>query len=145
MGERFKIACAVHLILIKNGKILLQRRGNPNKYGYGMLGMPAGHLEPNENVYDALKREMKEELNIDVTSSQIVQVMNLKSDTEVYDAYFFVCEYTGEIKNMEEENIKSLEWMDINSDIENLLLYQKYALSKYLESEDNKFTTYGWK
>lgn len=88
---------------------------------------------------------MKEELNIDVTSSQIVQVMNLKSDTEVYDAYFFVCEYTGEIKNMEEENIKSLEWMDINSDIENLLLYQKYALSKYLESEDNKFTTYGWK
>ena len=46
---------------------------------------------------------------------------------------------------MEEENIKSLEWMDINSDIENLLLYQKYALSKYLESEDNKFTTYGWK
>ena len=49
------------------------------------------------------------------------------------------------IKNMEEENIKSLEWMDINSDIENLLLYQKYALSKYLESEDNKFTTYGWK
>ena len=45
MGERFKIACAVHLILIKNGKILLQRRGNPNKYGYGMLGMPAGQIQ----------------------------------------------------------------------------------------------------
>lgn len=144
MVERFKIACAVHLILIKDGKILLQRRNNPNKYGYGMLGMPAGHLEANENVYDAFKREMKEELNIDVVNSKIVQVMNLNGDTDVYDAYFFVCEYTGEIKNMEEENIKSLEWADINSDIESLMPYQKYALSKYLESSDNKFTMYGW-
>ena len=49
MEERFKIACAVHFIIIKDGKILLQRRNNPNKYGYGMLGMPAGHLEANEN------------------------------------------------------------------------------------------------
>lgn len=144
MVERFKIACAVHLILIKDGKILLQRRNNPNKYGYGMLGMPAGHLEANENVYDAFKREMKEELNIDVVNSKIVQVMNLNGDTDVYDAYFFVCEYTGEITNMEEENIKSLEWADINSDIESLMPYQKYALSKYLESNDNKFTMYGW-
>ncbi len=144
MVERFKIACAVHLILIKDGKILLQRRNNPNKYGYGMLGMPAGHLEANENVYDAFKREMKEELNIDVVNSKIVQVMNLNGDTDVYDAYFFVCEYTGEITNMEEENIKSLEWADINSDIESLMPYQKYALSKYLESSDNKFTMYGW-
>ena len=144
MDDKFKIYCAVHLILIKDGKILLQRRNNPNKHGYGMLGMPAGHLEANENVYDAFKREMKEELDIDVTSSEIVQVMNLNGDTGVYDAYFFTCEYTGEIKNMEEDNAKSLEWLDINSDIDKFMPYQKYALSKYLESKDNKFTTFGW-
>ena len=144
MEERFKIACAVHLILIKDGKILLQRRNNPNKHGYGMLGMPAGHLEANENVYDALRREMKEELDIDVTSSEIVQVMNLNGDTGVYDAYFFTCEYKGVIKNKEEENCKSIEWIDIGQDIKDLIPYQKYALSKYLESEDNKFTIFGW-
>ena len=144
MEQRFKICCAVHLLLIKDGKILLQRRNNPNKHGYGMLGMPAGHLEANESVYDAFKREMKEELNIDVVSSEIVQVMNLNGDTDVYDAYFFTCEYTGEITNMEAENAKSLEWVDINSDIEKLMPYQKYALAKYLESKDNKFTVYGW-
>lgn len=144
MNERFKIACSVHLILIKDGKILLQRRNNPNKYGYGMLGMPAGHLEENENVYDAFKREMKEELDIDVVNCKIVQVMNLKGDTDIYDAYFFVCDYIGEIRNNEENNTKSLEWIDINSDIEGLMPYQKYALSKYMESNDNKFTIYGW-
>ena len=46
---------------------------------------------------------------------------------------------------MKEDNTKSLEWVDINSDIENLMPYQKYALSKYLEnSGDNKFALYGW-
>ena len=144
MEERFKIACSVHLILIKDDKILLQMRNNPNKYGYGMLGMPAGHLEANENVYDAFKREMKEELGINVTNCKIVQVMNLKGDTDVYDAYFFTCDYLGNIKNMEKENVKSFVWIDINSNIEKLMPYQKYALSKYLESKDNKFTIYGW-
>ncbi len=143
MSDRFKICCAAHLIMIKDGKVLMQRRNNPNKYGYGKLGMPAGHLEPNENIYDTFKREMKEELGIDVTSCEVVQVMNLKGDTDIYDAYFFTCEYTGEITNMEEENSKSLEWIDINSDMENVMPYQKYAIAKYLEGKE-KFTVYGW-
>ena len=109
-----------------------------------MLGMPAGHLEENENVYDAFKREMNEELGIEVTSCEIVQVMNLNGDTDVYDAYFFICDYNGKIENKEEENANALEWHDINSDIEGIMPYQKYALSKYLENNDNKFTTYGW-
>mgnify|MGYP002627569962 CR=1 FL=1 len=109
-----------------------------------MLGMPAGHLEKNENVYDAFKREMKEELDIDVKSSEIIQVMNLNGDTDVYDAYFFTCEYEGQIKNMEEDMAKTLEWHDINNPIENLMPYEAYALKKYLENKNNKFTIYGW-
>ncbi len=144
MTERFKICCAVCLILIKDGKILLQLRNNPNKYGYGMLGMPSGHLEPNENVYDAFKREMKEELDIDVTNSKIVQVMNVNGETDVYDVYYFVCDYTGEIKNNESDESKSIGWYDINTEIDKLLSEEKYALEKYLESEENKFTVFGW-
>lgn len=144
MNERFKICCAVHLIIINDGKILLQKRNNPNKHGYGTLGMPAGHLEPGENIYEALKREAKEEIDIDVIESKVVQVMNLNGDTDVYDAYFFTCKYTGEIKNMEEENAKSLEWHDIDKPIENLMPYQQYALSEFLENPDNIITTFGW-
>lgn len=144
MIERFKICCAVHLILIKDGKILLQRRNNPKKYGNGMLGMPAGHLKKGENVYDAIKREMLEELGIDIIESEIVQVMNLKGDIDVYDAYFFTCTYNGKIKNMEEDNVKTLEWHDISENINKLIPYEQYALTKYLENENNKFTVFGW-
>ena len=144
--ERFKICCAVHLMIIKDGKILLQRRNNPNKHAYLKLGMPAGHLDPNENVIDAIKREAKEELNIELKDFELVQIMNLNGDTDVYDAYFFVCrDYNGEIINNEEDEAKSIEWVSINEPIEDLINYQKYALDKYLENPNFSFTMYGWK
>lgn len=144
--ERFKICCAVHAIIIKDNKILLQRRSNKNKHGYGKLGLPAGHLEKNENVYQAIKREMKEELNIEIINPQLVQVMNLNGDTDVYDAYFFLCQdYNGNIINNEKNNAKDLEWHDLSFPIVDLFDYENYALSKYIEDKNNKFTLFGWK
>ena len=114
--NRFKICVAVHLIIIENGKILLQRRCNPNKHGYGMLGLPAGHLEINENVYDAMIREAKEELDINLVDFELVQIMNLNGDTDVYDAYFFLAKkYDGIIKNNEVDESKELEWHAISA------------------------------
>ena len=144
--ERFKICCAVHAIIIKDNKILLQRRSNKNKHGYGKLGLPAGHLEENENVYEAIKRELKEELNIEIINPKLVQVMNLNGDTDVYDAYFFLCnDYQGNITNNEKNNAKDLEWHDLNFPITDLMDYENYALTKYMEDENNKFTLFGWK
>ena len=142
--ERFKILCGVHLILIKDGKILLQKRSNPNKYGYMKLGLPAGHLEANENVVEAMKREAKEELNIELIDLELVQIMNVKGVTDVYDAYFFICNnYSGEIKNTDKENSKELEWHSIDKPIDNFLDYQQYALNKYKENPKLSFTLFG--
>ena len=143
--ERFKIFCAVHLIIIKDGKVLLQRRNNPNKYGYKMLALPAGHLEENENVYEAMKREAKEELGITIKDMNIVQVMNLKGDTGTYDAYFFICNsYEGVIANKEPWNATT-EWHMLDESIKNEVMpYNYYAVKKYLENNNNYFTLYGW-
>ena len=143
--ERFKILCAVHLMIIKDDKILLQRRINPNKYGYLKLGMPAAHLEANENVVEAMVREAKEELNIDLTDFEVVQIMNINGDTGVYDGYFFVCKsYQGTITNNEEDNSKALEWHSINEPIPNLMDYQQYAIDMYKKNKTLSFTMYGW-
>ena len=143
--ERFKICCAVHLFIIQDGKILLQRRNNPNKHGYLKLGVPAGHLEQGENVNQAMIREAKEELDIELTDFELVQIMNLGGDTDVYDAYFYLCkDYIGEIKNMESENAKTLEWHDISQPIPDLMEYEQHALKIYLENPNKFFTLFGW-
>ncbi len=53
-------------ILIKNGKCLIARRN----YGSskGMFEFPGGKVEANESKEDALKREWKEELGIEIDS-----------------------------------------------------------------------------
>ena len=107
--------------------------------------MPAGHLEPNENVCEAIVREAKEELNIDLKDFELVQIMNLNGDTDVYDAYFFICkDYDGEITNMEEDMAKTLEWHSINEPINDLMEYEQYALEKYIENPNLSFTMFGW-
>ena len=61
MKELFK--SAVHIILTKDNKILLQKRKG-SKLWPGYYALPAGHIDSGENQYDALVREAKEELDI---------------------------------------------------------------------------------
>lgn len=65
MKERFKNGVCVDIMLIKENKILLMKRKNTGSDD-GMYELPGGHLEANEDLYDAMIREVKEELLIDL-------------------------------------------------------------------------------
>lgn len=52
-------------IIIKDNKILITRRGPGQKFE-GYWEFPGGKCEPNESPEECLRREIKEELNIDV-------------------------------------------------------------------------------
>ena len=70
--EREKFLSAVYLIIRNSeGKILLQRRQN-TKLWPGFLALPAGHIDSGENAYEALTREAKEELNIEINIDDII-------------------------------------------------------------------------
>ncbi len=59
------VAC---LIFNKEGKLMLARRAvEPAK---GMLDLPGGFVEPMESAEDALVREIKEELGVNVTKAE---------------------------------------------------------------------------
>ena len=62
---------AVHMIISKDNKILVQKRKG-TKLWSGYYALPAGHIDEGENQYDALVREAKEELGIDLDFRNIV-------------------------------------------------------------------------
>lgn len=68
--ERHKLIPSVYLILIKDNKILLLRRYNTG-FMDGYYSFPAGHVEPNETLTQAMVREAKEEIGIDVNQKDL--------------------------------------------------------------------------
>ena len=117
--EKEKFFSAIYLI-IKNseGKILLQRRQG-TKLWPGFLALPAGHVDEGENVYEALSREAKEELSIDVTINDVVDTFAVnrknKSLPPYFDVYFEINSFKGEIKINEPDKCSELVWADMDN------------------------------
>ena len=144
--ERFMVRCAVHLFLIKDGKILVEKRKN-REYGNNEYDVIASHILGNENIVDAIIRTAKTEVNIDIDKEdlKIVQVMHQKSEPYEYINYFFVANnYKGELKNNDVEYCDGIEWVPFEYPINNLMPYINEAIKNYLENPRNIFTLYGW-
>ena len=63
-------------VIIENAKrdiMLVKRKVEPKK---GYWDLPGGFIQPNENLEESVKREIKEELNINVSVEKIVGIYN---------------------------------------------------------------------
>ena len=130
--EKEKFLSSVYLI-IRNEKneILLQRRQG-TKLWPGFLALPAGHIDEGENAYDAIIRESKEELGIEISISNIIDtfVVNRrnKSLLPYYDVYFEIDNYKNDIKIKEPEKCSELVWCNINNLPEDMIDFEKEAI-----------------
>ncbi|HEC35073.1 MAG TPA: NUDIX domain-containing protein, partial [Anaerolineae bacterium] len=86
--DRFRLLSAVHLFLVRDGKVLLLRRFNTG-YEDGKYSVIAGHLDGNEEIKTAMIREAREEAGIEIAPQdlQVVGVMHRRSDDERIDFF----------------------------------------------------------
>ncbi len=84
--------------------------------------LPGGHLEPGEDLFDAMIREANEEIGITIKreNMQIVHIYHHFSK-DVLKFVFKVTNYSGEIKNLEPDKCKEIRWIDINNLPENTI------------------------
>ena len=132
--EKEKFLSAIYLI-IKNDKeeILLQRRQG-TKLWPGFLALPAGHIDEGENAYEALIREAREELGIELTLDNVVDtfVVNRrnKSLLPYFDIYFEINNYKGKLEIREPEKCSELVWCNINELPEDMIDFEIEAIKK---------------
>lgn len=107
----------VSAIIVDSEKILLVHRIKPNK-DYFVL--PGGSVEENEDNVSALKREIKEETNLEIEMDRLLWQVNNEYDERTQYIYL-ASKYTGNLelgspeKERQSENNKYvLEWHDIN-------------------------------
>ena len=146
MKEMFK--SAVHMIIMNNDKLLIQKRKG-TKLWPGYYALPAGYIGVGENQYEALVREAKEELNIeinpkDITNSYVVLRRNYfeidgKKLEPYIDYYFEISKYQGVPSIVEQDKCDELIWADINDLPNPFINYEGDFLS------DKSITTYDCK
>lgn len=99
-------------IFIENKKLLMDKRSGSKKVYANFLMCPSGHIENNESFEDAIKREMKEELNIEVKKSKYlfaIDDLDPFSKLKFRHNFILIESYTGKIKASRES--KGLVWM----------------------------------
>ncbi|MCI9063082.1 MAG: NUDIX domain-containing protein [Clostridia bacterium] len=144
--ERYKVRCAVHLFLVKDGKFLVEKRCN-REWCNGQYDVIAGHIPGGKDVVTSMIEIAKKEVNIDIKKEDLefIQVMHDNSSNQEYISYFFkATKYSGEIKNNEPNICEKLEWVDMKYPVDNLIDYINEALKNYIEKPDQKMTLYGW-
>ena len=85
-------------IVVRENKFLVERRRLDETIDPGIVCLPAGHVEPNESLDDALKRELIEELGIQVKDMKFLcKNFYVASNGEKQHAYcYIITDYLGE-------------------------------------------------
>jgi 8-oxo-dGTP diphosphatase len=94
-------------ILVRKGKVLVEKRRRDDPSGPGLVVIPGGHARTKESLEDALRREMREELGIRVEEATVVvKRLYTASDGERQRIqYFYVEKWKGRIRAREAERV----------------------------------------
>ncbi len=107
------LSVAVGVIRSSTGEYCVSRRSLDAHLG-GLWEFPGGKLEVNETPYSALKRELKEELGIDVTiASKLIDIKHHYHEKIVLLHVFLVEEYKGAVLGKEGQEIRWVSTSDL--------------------------------
>ncbi len=130
----------VGAVIIRDGKILLVKRANePNR---GRWSVPGGLVRSGERLKDALKREIREELGVDITVGDVACVtdeifLDEKGNAEYHYIVidFFADIIDGAPRAM--SDAEDVEWFDL-SRIEggNVVYFVEKLVRRILSEKD---------
>ena len=105
-------------IIIKEGKVFATQRG----YGewQGWWEFPGGKIEPGECPQDALKREIKEELDAEIEVGDLLETVEWDYPAFHLTMHCYICTLTSESMHLNEheasawltkETLDSVKWL----------------------------------
>lgn len=87
---------SAHVVILKGDKILIVRRSQTDEWMPGHYGLPGGKLDAGETPTEALSRECKEEVNLNISPSSFIFLPKVSNNKE--HAFFYTTKFSGEPK-----------------------------------------------
>ncbi|EKE25488.1 MAG: MutT/nudix family protein [uncultured bacterium] len=105
------------LIFNDSNEVLLMKRGTKAKNEAGWWSKPGGSVEYGEKASEMAKREIKEELNIDIEITGLLPHTDhiIENEGQHWLAINFIGKVVGgELKNMEPHKCEEVRWFKLN-------------------------------
>lgn len=112
-GRLLAIRNIVNGLLVEKGAVLLARR-SPFRPSYpGLWSFPGGHVEHGETLLEALKRELREEIDVEPIAARLIATIrdpNSRPSDRIDYHMFAVTRWTNAEPKMLGDEHSELEW-----------------------------------
>ena len=125
----------ISFMVIKEGKLLVERRSLKARTDPGIIAIPGGHVNEGETLIEAVKRELREETGLYCDSFTLITTKKNSTPLEEQTVHYFLCENcVGELVCKEADE---LFWMPLD-DVEMI----KYESGKEVILDLKKYLSY---
>jgi len=121
MTTRFRVVPAAYIALRRDEHVLLQLRANTGYMDGHWAMAAAGHVEAGESVYDAAKREAREEIGVDIALSDLIPLCTMhrthadhREVDERADFFFSCSRWSGDPRLLEPDKTADLRWFRLD-------------------------------
>lgn len=100
----------VAALIEKDNKVLIAKRltGDPNVFG--KWEFPGGKVEPEENEFKAIEREIKEEFELDIKANSFITNNVCEYPNKTVDLRLYSCDYVSGEFNLHDHS--EYKWVD---------------------------------
>ncbi len=135
----------VHLLLVRDGHVLLTRRRDTNPAFDGLWHLPSGKLDAGESLPDAAVREAHEEVGVVVRATDLRHVhtlhVNGSGPEPRLGVFFETRRWDGEPVNREPDKCSGIGWFDLAA-LPDLIDYPGAGIHAYRDGQ--QFGIRGW-
>lgn len=135
--QRFVVVPASYVYLLRDGErgteVLLQQRGDVPYMGWHWAAGAAGHVERGEDAFAAARRELREELDVEVDDLHfeltMQRTMHADPIDERVDFFFTARSWVGEPRVVEPTKCAGLGWFPLDALPEPMVPHEAHALA----------------
>ncbi len=124
--ENCYVVAVAGIFLNEQNEVLIAKRIPKPDFPIDIWEFPSGRLEPNETLEACLRREMKEELNLNISQYELFHVYNFYRGEAPAVLINYICN-SDNLQNIKVVEHSELKWVKISK----LKLY--FTLPKQLE------------